>query len=63
MIARPVAILLGNVFLARFNFHASMPIWAFILGPIIAYVVALSAVSWQSWRAAARNPVESLRYE
>jgi len=26
-------------------------------------VLALLTVSWQSWRAATRNPVEALRYE
>jgi putative ABC transport system permease protein len=62
-IALPIAFLLGNLFLSRFHFHTSMPIWAFIVGPIIACLFALSAVSWQSWRASTRNPVEALRYE
>ena len=63
IIALPVAYLLGNIFLSRFNFHAPMPIWTFIAGPLIAYIIALSTVSWQSWRVATRNPVEALRYE
>ena len=63
IIAIPVAYLLGNIFLYRFNFHAPMPVWPFIAGPLIAYIIALSTVSWQSWRVAARNPVEALRYE
>jgi len=25
--------------------------------------IALLTVSWESWRAATRNPVEALRYE
>jgi hypothetical protein len=28
---------------------------------MIAFVVALLTVSWQSWRAATRNPVEAIR--
>ncbi len=36
-----------------------------LAGLIIAITIfiALVAVSWQSWRAASRNPVEALRYE
>ena len=63
IIALPVAYLIGNIFLIRFNFHAPMPVWTFIAGPLIVYVIALSAVTLQSWRVATRNPVEALRYE
>jgi putative ABC transport system permease protein len=63
IIALPAAFLLGNIFLSRFNFHTKMPIWAFIAGPLIVYIIALSAVTWQSWRVATRNPGEALRYE
>jgi putative ABC transport system permease protein len=30
---------------------------------IIVFIIALLTISWQSWRAATRNPVEALRYE
>ena len=63
IIALPVAYFIGNIFLTRFNFHATMPVWTFIAGPLIVYVIALSAVTLQSWRVATRNPVEALRYE
>jgi ABC-type antimicrobial peptide transport system permease subunit len=33
------------------------------LAALVALVVALLTVSWQSWRAARKNPVEALRYE
>jgi putative ABC transport system permease protein len=62
-IALPVAYLVGKIFLSRFNIHTPMPIWPFIAGPLIAYFIAMSAASLQSWRVAARNPVDSLRYE
>ena len=35
----------------------------FALAGMIALGIALLTVSWQSWRAARRNPVEALRYE
>lgn len=63
VIALPISYILSNIFLSRFNFHASLPAWPFIAGPLIAYVLALTAVSIQSWRVANRNPVEALRYE
>lgn len=62
-IALPLSYLLGKFFLSRFFFRSPMQLWVFIAGPLIAYAVALLAVSFQSWRAATRNPVESLSYE
>ncbi|MFZ0281513.1 MAG: ABC transporter permease [Bacteroidales bacterium] len=62
-IAIPIANLVGNMFLSRFHFRTPMPLWTFIAGPVLAYIIALGTVSWQSWRAATRNPVEALRYE
>ncbi len=35
----------------------------FIVSAVFALMIAFLAVGWQSWRAATRNPVESLRYE
>ena len=63
LIAMPIAFIIGKFFLGRFNFHAAMPLWAFIAGPLIAVVVALLTVSSQTWRVASRNPVKTLRYE
>ena len=62
-IALPVAFLLGNFFLGRFYFHTPIPLWAFLIGPALATAVALSTISSQTWSAASRNPVKSLRYE
>jgi len=62
-IGAPVAFLLGKIFLGKFFFHAAMPWWAFIIGPVIVYFIALLTVSGQAYRVASRNPVESLRYE
>lgn len=62
-IALPFAFMTGKIFLGKFFFHTPMPLWAFLVGPIIAAAVALSTVSSQTWGAASRNPVKSLRYE
>lgn len=62
-VSLPFAFLLGKVFLGRFYFHTPMPYWAFIAGPVIAYLVALLTVCYQSLRAATKNPIVALRYE
>lgn len=48
-----------NGFAVRIHLHPGY----FLLSGLFAFVIVLLAVSWQSWRAATRNPVESLRYE
>ncbi len=63
ILALPVAFLLGKIFLGRFYFHTAMPLWVFLIGPIIASSVALLTVSSQAWNSARQNPVKSLRYE
>lgn len=49
--------------LKNFAYHASLSWWIFLLAGVFALFIALLTVSWQSWRAATRNPVEALRYE
>jgi len=63
VMALPVAFMVGKIFLGNFHFHTAMPLWAFIAGPVIASVVALLTVISQTWKAASRNPIKSLRYE
>jgi putative ABC transport system permease protein len=63
LLALPIALMAGKIFLGRFYFHAPVPFWAFIAGPLIAAAVALLTVSTQTWRVANRNPVKALRYE
>ncbi len=47
----------------RFAYKTELSWWIFGLAGVSAIVVAVLTVSWQSWRAATRNPVEALRYE
>jgi len=35
----------------------------YLISGLVILIIALLAISWQSWRAASRNPVEALRYE
>jgi putative ABC transport system permease protein len=63
VIACPVAWFAMHKWLENFAYRTELSWWIFVLAGVIALVIALLTVSWQSWRAAARNPVEALRYE
>ncbi len=63
IIAAPVAWYIGNRWLRNFAYQISLNWWIFILAGLMALIIILLTVSWQSWRAATRNPVETLRYE
>ena len=62
-IATPIAIYAMNKWLQSFAYKTSLSWWIFALAGLLALGIALLTVSWQSWKAATRNPVESLRYE
>ena len=49
--------------LQNYAYHIKISWWLFVLAGIITLGIALITVSWQSWLAAKRNPVETLRYE
>ncbi len=49
--------------LAGFAYKTRLDWWIFGLAALVALLVAILTVSWQSWRAARINPVEALRYE
>lgn len=63
VIATPIAWYAMNNWLENFAYKASLSWWIFILAGALALGISLSTVSWQSWLAARRNPVEALRYE
>ena len=63
IIATPVAWYAMHKWLENFAYKTGLSWWIFALSGILALGIALLTVSWQSWRAATRNPVEALRYE
>jgi|WetSurSiteA1Bulk_404760.scaffolds.fasta_scaffold01441_3 putative ABC transport system permease protein len=63
IIAIPVAWYSMQKWLESFAYRTELSWWIFALAGLLALVIALLTVSWQSWRAATRNPVEALRYE
>jgi putative ABC transport system permease protein len=63
IIASPVAWSVMHKWLSNFAFKTTFDWWIFALTGVLVLGIALLTVSWQSWRAATRNPVEALRYE
>ena len=63
IIAMPLAWYALHRWLEGFALKTEINWWIFALAGILALGIALFTVSWQSWRAAMRNPVEALRYE
>ncbi|MCG6189915.1 ABC transporter permease [Maribellus maritimus] len=63
VISTPVAWYAMHKWLENFAYKTSLNWWIFALAGGLALGIALLTVSWQSWKAATRNPVEALRYE
>ncbi len=63
VIATPIAYYAMHRWLENFAYQTSLSWWIFALAGLLALGIALLTVSWQSWKAATRNPVEALRYE
>jgi putative ABC transport system permease protein len=63
LIAIPVAWYSMHKWLQGFAYKTDLSWWIFVLAGLLAMVIALFTVNWQSWKAATRNPVEALRYE
>jgi putative ABC transport system permease protein len=62
-LAIPATWFLMNRWLQSYTNRIDLNVWIFILSVAISIAIAVVTVSWQSWRAATRNPVEALRYE
>jgi ABC-type antimicrobial peptide transport system permease subunit len=63
LLACPVAWYAMHKWLQNFAYRINTDWWIFVMAGIIALIIALLTVSFQSFRAANKNPVEALRYE
>ena len=63
IIAVPISWYAMNRWLEGFAERTALSWWVFALAGISALLIALLTVSWQSFRAAIANPVESIRDE
>lgn len=63
LIATPIAYYAMSKWLENFAYKTTLSWWIFVAAGILALGIALLTVSWRSWKATTRNPVEALRYE
>jgi putative ABC transport system permease protein len=63
VLAWPAAYVVMNQWLKNFAYRTDIRIGIFFLSAVLALVIALLTVSFQSIKAALTDPVESLRYE
>ena len=63
VIATPITYYATHEWLQNFAYRTQLSWWIFILAGMIALLIVLLTVSWQTFKVARRNPVEALRYE
>lgn len=63
VIAVPIAWYIMDRWLQNFAYKIDISWWIFAFAGSMAFLIALITVSWQTFLAARRNPVEALRYE
>ena len=60
-VAAPIAWYVMRRWLERFAYRTSLDWWVFALAGLTVLLLCFVSVSWQSWRAAAANPVEAVK--
>ena len=63
LLSVPVTMYFMTRWLNGFSYHTTISWWVFAIAFGVATSVVLLTVLYHTWRAATRNPVESLRYE
>ncbi|MBN1821585.1 MAG: ABC transporter permease [Prolixibacteraceae bacterium] len=63
ILATPISYFFMLKWLGNFAYKTNLSWWIFALAGIFSLGIALLTVSFQSWKAATKNPIESLRYE
>jgi putative ABC transport system permease protein len=61
VIALPVADWLMNAWLDRFAYHATAPLWIFLVVAALSVVLVVLSAGYASWRSGRLNPVEVIR--
>jgi len=63
LIAWPLAYLLMSSWLNDYAYRISIDVFPFILAAIFSALIAIITISYQAFKAAVSNPVDSLKYE
>ena len=59
----PLSFKIMNKWLNNFAYKTDFNWWIFVFSGIVALLISMITVSFQSWKASNKNPVEALRYE
>lgn len=63
LLAVPAAWYSMHLWLENFAYKTNLSWWIFALAGLLVLGIAILTVSWLSWQAATKNPVEALRHE
>jgi putative ABC transport system permease protein len=61
--AIPLAFYVMSKWLESYAYKTPLRWWIFALAGSGALLIGLITITWQSWKTATCNPIESLRYE
>jgi putative ABC transport system permease protein len=63
VIATPLAVYFLNKWLQDFPYHTPLHWWLFLIGALLAILIAIFTVGFHSIKAAIANPIKSIRTE
>jgi len=63
VVALPLGWFIMKGWLESFAYRTNLSWWTLLVSAMAALLIAVATVSWQSYIAARKNPIESLRYE
>jgi len=63
IIAWPVAFFAMRKWMQNFAYHTDIALWIFLVSAASSLIIALITISYQAIKAAALNPVDSIKYE
>lgn len=63
VVGSAISWLLMDQWLQNFAYQTELSWWLFLIAGISVMLIAITTVSWHLYKAANRNPVETLRYE
>jgi len=63
LLAWPLAWYFMDEWLSTFQYSIKLNIWVFLVAGLLALVIALLTITYRSYLAARKNPIDALRYE